>query len=306
MSRMQPKLILVLVASIALFGCKPEPTGKPPPSLAVIPCELREEFKSEVNIVLLDRTTSLSQQDGERWARGLDTLLRLHEVAGRIELLDLVAVGKLAPPPITVCYPASLKKPVRTQEPSDVVHQLSKFLGEWRFGTPKIEEPTDELVDEINDARKKQRDFVVAVPATRSVAETKTTDIERPVREAISKRCQLAQVCRLLMFTDLMDTDIQRKLSSLDVTGSSELGSAYANSMVDASRHWSPEVSIQVVVWNFGRDERGANAAAPDEAQQKLEAFWTSYFSSICKRAAPDSGVWISLEGPANLPDACS
>jgi len=289
---------------IVFTACTPEPP-EPFVSLKMKACEARREYSSEMNIILLDRTTRPSQEDVARWQRGINQILTLDEIAGRIDVVDLVDAGKLAGPPLAFCYPERLKDTSQKKESKSAVDKILAELTELRYGPKKSIKLDTNLIWEINDARKLVRETIANIPVKSPIKSTNTTAIEGPLGISISQRCRQVTNCRVLVFSDLIDSNLKQSVSRLDKSAAGQLGMERSSQIMSGTETWATKVKFQFVVWGFGRDEQGINVAAPEVLEQKLSSFWISYLTSICKRGAAGSGSAISLEPPNGLPTAC-
>ncbi|RKR37654.1 hypothetical protein [Paraburkholderia sp. BL17N1] len=296
-----------LVALLCLTGCSPREDNQYQ-TLAEQPCEARPEYRSQLNIVLLDRTSRLSKQDLIRWRKGIDSLFLSDAVEGRVELLDITGSGDLAGSPTTLCYVEVIVpggRPRADDADKPMFEKAKAALQDWRFGSPEQDDPSPELITERLTNRREQREALKQAAERDVPAETPTTDILLPVGEGIAERCRQVTSCRVFAFTDLIDTEVRKKVANMSLEQATALGQVRAQELLAGHLSGDSKIPLTVIVWGAGRDEKGNNAALSVALERRLVAFWEGYFQTVCKAFGKGSGVSIGLEAPESMPTSC-
>jgi hypothetical protein len=258
-------------------------------------CLRDESYRSDAVVLLVDRTTAWDDAARARWAGGVATILNSADVVGRLTVLEVrdTAVG-------TVSMGSGCLSDFRPMDAQGSSVSLSEDPWEWtkeqarrawkRVTTPRLS-PKEES-ERIWGERTARTAYAQALRGAMSADRptSSNTEIAQSFASAVQSACGGKAVCRIYVFSDLLDSKAKRETRGAD--GEQE-GSARARSLLLEMRPEITSTKLLISVWGFGRDDAQTGRPLDDTTRRYLRSYWRGYFEEFTKSAAAGSAFDI-------------
>lgn len=259
-------------------------------------CIQEDSYETSAIVVLVDRTTVLDQAAQERWATGVATIFSSHEVVGKLGVYEVreSAVGArlLGSGCLSDFRPQSEQgsKVPFLDHPWDWSKEQTRRL--WKSASTRKRSSKEENT-RIWDERAARTEYAKALQAALAVDRPTgvNTEIAQSLISALHSSCGGREVCRVYMFSDLLDTSAKREARNQD---GEQKGAVRASALLQEIRPEIGGTKVIVRVWGFGRDDSQAGRPLDDAVRRFVRAYWRGYFEELKKSAAPGSSFDIA------------